>query len=187
MRIGQAAHLHGQSPVSLQPGFLDLADLHIEFLQRLAHRLHQLVNGKLPPVEIAARAFLKFFQRSLGKAEECGVVALERFRRECLEGIGKSHLRLLENLQLFGRGFPLLLHACLQGPRLESPRLQFGLRHCRPRGFLAQPRFEIGHLVIAGGEPLLQRGRLRSQDEPCGNHREKGADEEAGEKTFHDT
>jgi len=57
----------GESAVSLDPRLFNLANLHVEFLQRLLHRLDQLVDCGLALFKIAARPLLKFFQRGVGE------------------------------------------------------------------------------------------------------------------------
>ena len=80
LRLGQPAHLLRQATVGLDPRLLDLADLHVEFLQGFPHGLDQLVDGGLPLFEIVPGALLEFFQRGVGQVEKSRIVALQRLR-----------------------------------------------------------------------------------------------------------
>ena len=88
-----------QLGVSAGPRFFDLANLPVDFFERLFQRLDQLVDGLLPLLQIAFRRRLKLFQRGAREVEEFLVVVFQSIARKRLEFFGKLFRDALERFR----------------------------------------------------------------------------------------
>jgi hypothetical protein len=90
-----SAHLFGQRGIGIDARLFQAADLLLELFQRGLDRRHQLADGLLALVEVAASPARRLlgFQRGAGEFEEALVVLRQRIGRNRLEGVGEAVAR----------------------------------------------------------------------------------------------
>ncbi len=174
---GERAELLGEGGVGGAAGLLDLADTDIDFLEGIANRFHQRVDGRLAFVEVAPGALLELGERGLGQLEEGLVVALQGVGREGLEGVGEARLRILKRGEFFGGGLALGVE---RGRETGGGGLAFGGERAEPvelglRG--GQGGAGFGELGLGAEELGTQRGFAAAQVEPDEGGAEGGGDE----------
>ena len=125
--FGEIAQLLVQAGVGVDARALDLAELAVDFRQRLFDRLHERVDGLLPLVEIALRALLELAELGGGELQERLARAVERLGGERFELVGQLGVRVGDERELVLGGFLLLL-----GARLQRRELFAGLAAFRP-------------------------------------------------------
>src|SRR5690606_32265293 len=86
LRLGETADLCGERFVSSGSGILEIGDLRIHLLERLADRRDQAVDRLLPLLEIPTRRLLHLPEDAASEIEERLVVVPQGFRGKRLEG-----------------------------------------------------------------------------------------------------
>jgi hypothetical protein len=147
----------------------------VELLERLAHRLHQLVDRLLATLQLAFGGLLVLRERLLCEVDERLVVALQRFRRERAECLSEVLARPLDLRELPGRR--LALQPERRGEAL-GPAVQLGDRGAglvEPRGLSGELRARLAELALGGPGAI---GELGARDlEPsaaCSGRRRAG-------------
>ena len=124
LRFGQAAHLLRQAAVRLDARLLDLADLRVEFLQRLAHRLDE--SGRSRPAACRGRcARLPGISPAWrgARLRKAALLLCSASEESALNSFANLGLRLVKQRDLLRRRFALLVQ-----PRLALDEFLPGLR-----------------------------------------------------------
>ena len=164
LRHVQRPKLLGQRRCGADAVLLDFLQLAIDFGERVLERLHQILDGFLPAVEVHSGRLLELGQRGLGQIEERLVVLSKRIGGERRERFAQLLFRISEEGQLFGGSPPL--------------GGQFGLEARAGRGELGcELRADDGDLAI----------RLCPHDEPDADGEQQTKRDQAGDDEGHDT
>ena len=153
LRLEQRADLFRQSGISPGPCGFQILDPAIHLFQPFTDRPHQIGNGLLAQVQIAAGGCLGTFERGLSEVQEGLVVALQGLGGERLEGFGQFLARVLQR----GLQFLILLFLTLE-PFCED-------------SFFGRP-FRLGAFSgLARGRPEQDPGQehpyRQSEEETC--------------------
>src|SRR5882672_10699493 len=161
LRLQEGADLLRERGVRERARVLQLLDLLVHFLQRVAHGAHHLGDGDLPLLEIAVGRLGHPPERLARELQELVVVGSQGPLRERLEALGQLALGVLEQHELVGGGGALRLELRLLG---SGGGALAGAR----RPFLAR-------LGLPGGSQLLQLA-----DAPAGRDQQGYGGSEGG-------
>ena len=100
LRLGEGAELGPQRALRPLAALVQLGELSVDLLQRLAQRRHQDVDGGGARVELDLCHLLRLLQLGLRVLDEALGVGLQRVVRERLEPLGELLLRRLDQVQL---------------------------------------------------------------------------------------
>ena len=114
LRRAEALQVLGEPGVGGGARRLQVLDLAVHLVERLAERGHQLADRLLPPLQVPARRLLEPLQRRLGQVQERRVVPLERLGGESLERVPEPRLGFVQKTELLRRALPFMLQRGLQ-------------------------------------------------------------------------
>src|SRR5439155_6289532 len=157
--VVERLHLLPERRVRAGAGFLQLLHLPVHLVERLAHRSHQVGDGLLPLLQVAARGRLELLQRQIRQAQELVHVRAQRIDRQRLERLLQPGAHLLGGLR------PLLRRPALDLEARASGRLA-------PQRFLQSGRAPLP--TQRGQKPPDAKGEAtccERKTHRCGRHR----------------